>query len=78
MPSPTCLRPSDSSAATCQPFRSRVLLVVGAEPTASKQLHVTWAIVEGWRLVATTRQFEGTSVTINRQVQSTVGLVRLP
>ena len=26
MPSPTCLRPSGSPAATCQPFRSRALL----------------------------------------------------
>src|SRR5947209_16084945 len=42
-----------SSAATCQPFRSRVLLAVGAGPTASKQLYVTWAIVEGWRSIAT-------------------------
>jgi hypothetical protein len=42
-----------SSAATCQPFRSRVLLAVGAGPTASKQLHVTWASVEGWRSIAT-------------------------
>jgi hypothetical protein len=26
---------------------------VGAGPTASKQLHVTWASVEGWRSIAT-------------------------
>lgn len=40
-------------AATVSPFRSRVLLAVSAGPTASKQLHVTWANVEEWRSIAT-------------------------
>ena len=39
------LRPSHRSGLGC--------LTVGAGPTASKQLHVTWAIVEEWRSIAT-------------------------
>jgi hypothetical protein len=34
------------SAATCQPFRFRMLLAMGAGPMASKQLHMTWV---SWR-----------------------------
>lgn len=40
-------------AATISPLQSRVLLAVGAGPTASKQLHGTWIVVEEWRWIAT-------------------------
>ena len=55
VPSPTCLRPSDSSAATFQPFRSRVLRAAGPEGNGLKRS--TWP--EATRRVAIDRHRDG-------------------
>ena len=67
-PSPTCLRLSDLGLRLLNRSGLGCFSPRTYGPAASKQLHMTWAIVEGWRSIATTiNPSYAVSVTLSRK-----------